>query len=813
MDDKSLRDVVSELRASIHGLISLSRDCDAEGGALNEFAFLLEKFGPVAHELPVLSEGEDESSLKKAIKSLVKEFSRAENLMKQANSGCSARKIEDLARDLGRSLGLVLFAGVGFSTEAKRKIGDLYRELMTTSFRNSQVTSLRTSTSSGSGYRSESETEEMVDEREIVEEEMVVLDIDDVAFLLKHGEEEELRHALLVLWDLIRRGHTTHEWIENQGIVSVLCNRLSSDKGNNRLIILRIIGALASDENAIIKDKLAEAASLSAIVGSLTEDVEESQEAVGILLSLSDLPAARRRLGKIQGCIVTLVAILHREDSVAASNAIKLLNALSSNTQNALHMAEAGYFKPLVHYLKEGSEMSKILMASAVYRMELTDQHKSVLGEDGAVDPLANMLSAGKLEAKLCSLSALQKLISLTENVPRLVNTGIVGYLLQLLFSVTSVLMTLREPVSAILARIAECESVLVNPRVAQQMLSLLNLCSPKIQNHLLQALNSISTHPSASRVRRKMKENGVIQLILPFITENNSKIRISALKLLHNLSKDSGNELGEHFGEYYLQNLLDIISYSANESERATAVGILGNLPLTDNKVTEIMRKSNLLPALLSELASASETTISADCGGGSFAEGTACVLIRFTNPSDKKLQLYAVENGVVPQLVKLLSSGTPLASRSAATSLSQLSQNTVSLGKSRRSRWSCVPPPALPHCEVHERRCAAKNTFCLVKAGAVAPLIEILGREEMESSHEAVTGALATLVEDEFWENGCNYLAKMSAIPAIIKVAEFGTTAASEKASLILEKTFRIDEYRRQYTQAAGAFYTDSD
>ncbi|KAI4302496.1 hypothetical protein MLD38_038232 [Melastoma candidum] len=812
MDDKSLPVVVSELRASIHGVISSARDCVSKGGALSKFTFLLEKFGTVVDELPALSEGNDENSVKKAIESLVKEFSRAGNLIKQADSGCLARKIEDLTRDLGRSLGLVVFAGVGFPTEAKRRIGDLYRELMTTSFGTSQVTSLRTSTSSDSGYHSKSETEETVEERGIIKEEIVVLDVDDVTLRLKRGDEEELRHSLLVLWDLIRRGHASREWIENQGIISVLCNRLSSVKGNNRLTMLRILRALSSDENAVIKDKLAEAASLSAIVGSLSEDVEESREAVGILLSLSNLPAARRRLQKIQGCIVTLVAILHGEDSVAASNATKLLNALSSNTQNALHMAEAGYFKPLVQYLKEGSEMSKILMASAVCRMELTDQHKSALGEHGAVDPLVSMLSAGKLEAKICSLSALQKLMSLTENVPRLVNTGIVGYLLQLLFSVTSVLMTLREPVSAILARIAECESALVNPRVAQHMLSLLNQSSPRIQNHLLQALNSISTHPGASKVRRKMKENGATHLILPFIAENNSKIRISALKLLHSLSKDSGNELGESFGEHHLVNLLDIISYSTNESERAAAVGILGNLPLTDKKVTEIMRKANLLPTLLSELASALETAISADCGDGAFAEGTARVLIRFTNPSDKKLQLYAVENGVVPQLVKLLSSGMPLASRSAAISLSQLSQNRVSLEKSRKSRWFCVPPPAVTSCEVHERRCTDKDTFCLVKAGAVAPLIDILEREETES-HEAVTEALATLVQEEFWENGCHYLAKMSAIPAIIKVAEFGTTEASQKASLILERIFRIDEYRRQYMQEARAFFTDSD
>ena len=99
---------------------------------------------------------------------------------------------------------------------------------------------------------------------------------------------------------------------------------------------------------------MADPNSLSTIVKSLTRDVEERREAVGLLLDLSDLPAVHRRIGRIQGCIVMLVAILNGEDPVASRDAGKLLSALSSNTQNALHMAEAGYFKPLVHYLKEG---------------------------------------------------------------------------------------------------------------------------------------------------------------------------------------------------------------------------------------------------------------------------------------------------------------------------------------------------------------------------------------------------------------------------------------------------------------------------
>ena len=190
--------------------------------------------------------------------------------------------------------------------------------------------------------------------------------------------------------------------------------------------------------------------------------------------------------------------------------------------------------------------MSKILMATAVSRMELTDQCRASLGEDGAVEPLVKMFKSGKLEAKLSALNALQNLSNLTENIKLLITSGIVSPLLHLLFSVTSVLMTLREPASAILARIAQSETILVKKDVALQMLSLLNLSSPVIQYHLLQALNSIASHSSASKVRRKMKENCAAQLLLPFLTESNTKNRTAALNLLFTLSKDSPEEFME---------------------------------------------------------------------------------------------------------------------------------------------------------------------------------------------------------------------------------------------------------------------------
>ncbi|KAG5049259.1 hypothetical protein JHK85_010362 [Glycine max] len=545
-----------------------------------------------------------------------------------------------------------------------------------------------------------------------IEEEIVNVSIDDVVLQLKNGKDEEFAVALLRLKEFMRSERLDGGLIDEEATLSILFNRLGSCKADNRLTIIRLLRsiALGNDEK---KEKMVEIEFLSAVVKSLTRDSEERKEAVGLLLDLSDIQAVRRRIGRIQGCIVMLVAILNGDDPDASHDAAKLLDILSSNTQNALHMAEAGYFRPLVQYLKEGSDMNKILMAKALSRLELTDHSKLSLGEAGAIEPLANMFSTG---------------------------SGIAGTLLQLLFSVTSVLMTLREPASAILARIAQSESILVNDDVAQQMLSLLNFSSPIIQGHLLEALNNIASHPGASKVRSKMKEKGALQLLLPFLKENTTKVRSKVLQLLYSLSKDLTDELTEHLNETHLFNIVNIISTSTLESERAAAVGILSNLPNSNKKVTDIPKRANLLPILISIMYSSTGSDSSTT--NNFLNESIASVIIRFTIFSDKKLQLLSAEQGVILLLVKLLSSGSPITKSRAAISLVQLSQNSLSLRKSRKSRWPC----------------------------AVSPLIQLLEDTEREVV-EAALHALSTLLLDEIWEGGVNSIAKLSGVEAIIK------------------------------------------
>ncbi|PIA53717.1 hypothetical protein AQUCO_00900361v1 [Aquilegia coerulea] len=644
-----------------------------------------------------------------------------------------------------------------------------------------------------------------VEEIEEVEDDRNILDAEDVGLKLKYGNEEEFKCALMGLNTLLREKMVSNEWVNDEEIIPILLNKLGSSKQINRLSIILILRSLVSqnDEN---KEKMGIVGYLSTLVRSLTRDVEERRETVGLLLALSEIPAIRRRIGKIQGCIVMLVALLNGDDPLASSDARMLLRALSSNTQDVLHMAEAGYFKPLVQHLREGSDMSKILMATAISRMELTDQTSASLGEEGAIEPLVKMFRLGKLEGKLCALGALRNLSSLKENVHLLVKSGIVEALLQLLFSITSVLMTLREPASAILASIAQVESILVNQDVAQQMLSLLNLSGPVVQYHLLCALNSIAEHSSALKVRTKMKESGAVQLLLPFLTENKPEIRTTALNLLYNISKDLPGELTEQLGQTYLTTIVNIISATPCENEKAAAVGLLSNLPVSDKKATEILRRVNLLPSLISLLGS---LTVTSTPKGKWLVESVASILVRFTIPSDKKLQLLSAEQGLIPCLVKILSIGSPVAKSRAATSLMQLSKNSLSLSKSRPTKWSCVPRTS-GYCEVHDGCCSTKGTFCLIKAGTLSPLIQILEGKERDAD-EAVLGALGTLLQDEMWGKGSNAIAKALGVPAITRLLEVGNLKVQEKALWMLERIFRIETNRVQFGEPAQVILID--
>ena len=101
-------------------------------------------------------------------------------------------------------------------------------------------------------------------------------------------------------------------------------------------------------------------------------------------------------------------------------------------------------------------------------------------------------------------------------------------------------------------------------------------------------------------------------------------------------------------------------------------------------------------------------------------------------------------------------------------------------------------------------------KRTFCLAKAGAILPLIQILEDKEREAVEAALT-ALSTLLQDEIWEGGVNCIAKSSGVQAIIKILEVGDVKIQEKALWMLERIFRVEVHRVKFGQSAQVVLID--
>lgn len=259
-DSRTFTELISELVASVEELSSIAKD--SEKGLFIEFSCLLNKLGLILSDIEDNKDVMDTRTIRKAIESIEKELQRVKALIKSPDSKQPNTWIENVTQDLGRSLGLVLFASIDLHLEMKEKISALHKEFMNVRFNGSLTPSsspslgpspsLSRPPSPSHGYEfvtpnaSETEIEE---ERTEIKEERSNLTMDDVILQLKYGNDEEFNFALLCFNESIRQGLITNEWINEGGIVLILVNRLSSCKPNNRLIILRILQKLASENS------------------------------------------------------------------------------------------------------------------------------------------------------------------------------------------------------------------------------------------------------------------------------------------------------------------------------------------------------------------------------------------------------------------------------------------------------------------------------------------------------------------------------------------------------------------------------------
>lgn len=251
-----------------------------------------------------------------------------------------------------------------------------------------------------------------------------------------------------------------------------------------------------------------------------------------------------------------------------------------------------------------------------------------------------------------------------------------------------------------------------------------------------------------------------------------------------------------------FLKALLLVIETSNDEEEVAAAMTIISKLPAGYDQFTHWLLDAGALTIIVTFLTDVRVSGSSKN----PVVENAVGALCFFTVPTNQESQKRAAEAGVIPLLVQLLRSGTALTKKHAAISLAQFSVSSLSLSRplQKPKFYFCCSTSPEVGCPVHLGICSVETSFCLLEAGAVKPLVRLLGDEDL-SVCEAALEALSTLLEGDMLQSGCDVISESKGIGPIISLLSSQQNDLQEKAMRILEKVFRLEEYKKTYGSSA--------
>ncbi|GLJ33167.1 hypothetical protein SUGI_0667810 [Cryptomeria japonica] len=243
---------------------------------------------------------------------------------------------------------------------------------------------------------------------------------------LQSRVEAKEKDALKQMQQLCEEKSINKDWIAIEGLiplmVQVLIKSHSRDVKRAALSTLKTL-VIDHTEN---KDKVVDAGGVEQVVRCLARDARISTVAVELLSELllngSELNVSvYRKISLEKSAILLLVTLRNGSVTESAEKAEAILQRLRDNDDNIVQMAAANWYGPLIECLHKGSEGSKLKMAIALSKMELTDQNIKLLGDEGAIPPLVKMISSN-LESKAAALGALKNLSTNHENKKHIAN-------------------------------------------------------------------------------------------------------------------------------------------------------------------------------------------------------------------------------------------------------------------------------------------------------------------------------------------------------------------------------------------------------
>ncbi|VAI63912.1 unnamed protein product [Triticum turgidum subsp. durum] len=659
-------------------------------------------------------------------------------------------------------------------------------------------------------------------------------------------DEDESVRAMAYISQICQRSGAKKNLVRAQGIISTLADLLKSSSRRVRLKSLQVLRTVVED-NDQNKEELGKGDTVRTIIKFLSnEHIQERELAVSLLYELSEYEPVCERIGAVYGAILLLVGMgsSKSENMMAVEKAEKTLKNLEKYDTNIKQMAENGRLQPLLTKLLQGGPEVQVTMVEYLGELALANDVKVVVAEQvGTL--LVSIIKTGGLPAREATLKAIREMSSNELSAKILLQAGILPPLVKDLFSVgasSHFPMRLKEVSATILANLvasgASFRSIplddagrqtLLSEDVVHSLLHLISNTGPAVECKLLNVLVGLTSSPdTAQDVVSAIKSSGATISLIQFLEAAHREIRVESLKLLRNVSPYMGAELADALGGH-LSSLLRVISDAGGggvTEEQAAAVGLLGDLPERDSKLTRQLFELGAFGTLSTKLAELRRGAIRGNRYTTPLTEGMVKVMYRLTCMLQEAPEYveFAREAALAPLFVELVQvNGQDAVQLYSAMALEKLSLET------RNLTVIPDPPPPAPSggflcacfgvpsstgaapgrpvgvCRVHGGFCSLRESFCLAEGGAggkaVERLVACLDHLNPEVV-EAALAALATLVGDGVEAaEGVGVLGDADGLRPVVDIlVENRTEALRRRAVWVVERILRVEDIAQE-------------
>ncbi|XP_030527180.1 U-box domain-containing protein 44 [Rhodamnia argentea] len=642
------------------------------------------------------------------------------------------------------------------------------------------------------------------------------------------SSESDIVQALRYIQHICQKSRINKHVVRNAALIPMIVEMLKSGSRRVRCKALDTL-RIAVEEDEDVKEIIAEGDTVRTIVKFLShEQSKEREEAVSLLYELSKSEALSEKIGSVNGAILILVGMSSSksENVLTVEKAERTLENLESCENNVRQMAANGRLQPLLTQLLEGSQETKLSMASFLGELALNNDIK-VLVARRVGSALINLMKSGSIPSREAALRALNQ-ISSEASAKVLVDADILPPLVKDLFTVgaNQLPMRLKEVSATILAHIVNSgidfdgipvgpdHRTLVSEDIIHNLLHLISNTGPAIECKLLQVLVGLTSSPATVlSVVAAIKSSGAIISLVQFIEAPQRDLRLASVKLLQNLSPHMDQELADALrgtvGQ--LGSLMRVVTENLDiTEEQAAAAGLLAELPERDLGLTRQMLDDGAFQQIIYRVRRIRQGEIRGIRFVTPYLEGLVRILARITFilPDEPGAIQLCREHNVTALFIELLqSNGLDNVQVVSAMALENLSRESRNL-----TRLPELPPPGICAsifpcfskqptitglCQLHRGTCSLKETFCLLEGQAVEKLVALLDHTN-DKVVEAALAAISTLLEDGVdIEQGVAILCEVEGIKPIFNVLmEKRTDSLRRWAVWAVERLLRTED-----------------